>query len=243
MTFVYTRISMLLWKTSHMGHGDNLLRISSNGSTAIRMSKLHRNGGRADAPCTRSLCGGKTQAFGYTAAEVTIEEELSPNSEEMPSRPGSVVSKQSSNPLQASQPQQNGSTKSSTAKKTQRPSNPFVARRKVIRLLIAVVVSFALCVLPHHIRLLVHVWFSTSQTHTDKFMVPVTFLIFYFNSCLNPFLYAFLSDNFRKAFREIVWFRCLRNPIRKGSALYTSNRSAPYTVPTVAPKGDKVSNC
>ncbi|ELT90112.1 hypothetical protein CAPTEDRAFT_34777, partial [Capitella teleta] len=173
MTFVYTRISILLWKTSHFGG-------------------------------------------------VTMDEEISPNSEELPtSRPGSILSKKNSN--SSSLPSRNGTTKVGSTKKTPRPSNPFIARRKVIRLLIAVVVSFALCVLPHHIRLLIHIWLSKEKTHTDNIMVPVTFLIFYFNSCLNPFLYAFLSDNFRKAFREIVWFQCFRTRSRNGSAMYSSH--------------------
>lgn len=33
----------------------------------------------------------------------------------------------------------------------------------------------------------------------------VSHVLAYMNSCVNPILYAFLSDNFRKAFRKVVF--------------------------------------
>ncbi|KAK2173084.1 hypothetical protein NP493_907g00000 [Ridgeia piscesae] len=88
--------------------------------------------------------------------------------------------------------------------------NPLVARRKVIRLLIAIIVSFAACVLPHHVRLLWQTWTTRRHyTHENLLVPPVTFLLFYFNSCLNPFLYAFLSDNFRQSLAQLLSCRRL----------------------------------
>ncbi|KAK3583552.1 hypothetical protein CHS0354_026138 [Potamilus streckersoni] len=77
------------------------------------------------------------------------------------------------------------------------------AKRKVIRLLIALVVSFAICVLPHHIRLLMMYW----QLHVIPFSVevylaPASFIILYLNSGLNPILYALFSRNFRRSFKD-----------------------------------------
>ena len=39
---------------------------------------------------------------------------------------------------------------------------------------------------------------------TGLLMVPVTFVIYYTNSGLNPILYAFLSENFRRSLREVL---------------------------------------
>lgn len=38
----------------------------------------------------------------------------------------------------------------------------------------------------------------------NALLTPLTFLISYFNSAINPLLYAFLSKNFRKGMRELL---------------------------------------
>ena len=82
--------------------------------------------------------------------------------------------------------------------------NALAGRRKVIRLLIAIVTSFAVCMLPHHVRLLYEMWTPASHpTFAHHLVPPFTFLFFYLNSALNPILYAFLSDNFRKRLKEV----------------------------------------
>ena len=73
--------------------------------------------------------------------------------------------------------------------------NALLARRRVIRLLIAIVVTFAVCVLPHHIRLIYQTFWEASYA----LLPPITLLILFTNSALNPLLYAFLSGNFRKS--------------------------------------------
>lgn len=83
------------------------------------------------------------------------------------------------------------------------------SRRKVIRLLLAVVVLFALCVLPHHIRLLLKWWEIKSALDAGIFS-PISFLILYSNSAFNPVLYALFSANFRKSFKEFSPLRFLR---------------------------------
>ena len=87
-----------------------------------------------------------------------------------------------------------------------------VGRRKVIRLLIAVVVSFAVCVLPHHLKVINHFWNIVSLPHNvEVYFSPIAFIVLYLNNCLNPILYALFSTNFRKAFSESMTRSCSRS--------------------------------
>lgn len=78
--------------------------------------------------------------------------------------------------------------------------NVLKARRGVIRMLIIVVLTFALCNLPLHARKMWQYWSHDYQGHTNfsAVLTPLTFLVAYFNSGINPLLYAFLSRNFRR---------------------------------------------
>ena len=86
----------------------------------------------------------------------------------------------------------------------QRSESALLARRRVIRLLIVIIACFAVCVLPYHIQMLMNEWCHTQPSFLQELLNPITFLIFYSNSALNPVLYAFLSDNFRKSLRELL---------------------------------------
>ena len=87
--------------------------------------------------------------------------------------------------------------------------NALAARKKVVRLLITIVVSFAACMLPHHVRLLYEMWtpLNYHPSFAHHLLPPFTFLFFYINSALNPILYAFMSDNFRKSLVEVCHCR------------------------------------
>ena len=78
-------------------------------------------------------------------------------------------------------------------------------RRKVIRLLVAIVTSFAVCVMPHHLKVLNHFWTIVHLPHAvDVYFSPISFIILYLNSVLNPILYALFSAKFRKAVKEVL---------------------------------------
>jgi len=87
--------------------------------------------------------------------------------------------------------------------------NFLTSRRKVVRLLAAIVTSFALCMLPHHVRVQWQEWRRTaSYSYEQMYIPPLTTLVFYVNSCLNPLLYALISNKFRQAFANL---RCCRH--------------------------------
>lgn len=92
------------------------------------------------------------------------------------------------------------------------------ARKKVIRLLTAIVISFSLCVLPHHLKVLNHFWHIYTLPHSiDVYISPCSFIILYLNSALNPILYALFSENFRKSFKETL--PCFRPKAKTSSSL------------------------
>ncbi|KAI3377161.1 hypothetical protein L3Q82_008395 [Scortum barcoo] len=69
-----------------------------------------------------------------------------------------------------------------------------------------VVTSFTICWMPHHI-IAMWVEFGTFPLNDASFAFRIiSHCLSYGNSCVNPVLYAFLSENFRKACRQV--FTC-----------------------------------
>ncbi|XP_054639047.1 galanin receptor type 1 isoform X2 [Dunckerocampus dactyliophorus] len=77
---------------------------------------------------------------------------------------------------------------------------------KTAQTVLVVVVVFCLSWLPHHV---VHLWaeFGTFPLNQASFVLRVVaHCLAYSNSSVNPVIYAFLSENFRKAYKQV--FKC-----------------------------------
>lgn len=74
--------------------------------------------------------------------------------------------------------------------------------RRITRMVLVVVAVFIICWTPIHIyviiKALVNIPETTFQTVSWHFCIALG----YINSCLNPVLYAFLDENFKRCFRE-----------------------------------------
>ena len=86
------------------------------------------------------------------------------------------------------------------------------SRRRVVRMLIAIVVTFALCNLPFHGRKLWQIWSSSYKGGSmfSTLFTPITFIIMYANCAINPILYAFMSKTFRLSLVELFCCRMKR---------------------------------
>lgn len=78
------------------------------------------------------------------------------------------------------------------------------AKRRVTRMVIIVVVIFAVCWLPLQIIFMVQAFGQYPQRASWIAVKLAANCLAYMNSCVNPILYAFLSDNFRKSFRKLL---------------------------------------
>ncbi|XP_070566047.1 G-protein coupled receptor 54-like [Ptychodera flava] len=103
--------------------------------------------------------------------------------------------------------------KSSTMFQTTQSKSQRARQRKKIRktrMVCVVILIFSMCWLPVHIvNIIVRVG---SREHVD--LVTYGFQLFsnclsYANSCVNPIIYAFMSENFRRRFKEV--FSCCRS--------------------------------
>ncbi|XP_072050149.1 substance-K receptor-like [Amphiura filiformis] len=74
------------------------------------------------------------------------------------------------------------------------------ARRKVIKMLIVVVSTFALCWLPYHMMILYRDWIPHAVESESAFFVCLW--LGYANSAMNPFIYCGFNENFRRGFRD-----------------------------------------
>lgn len=107
-------------------------------------------------------------------------------------------------------------------------------RRKVIRMLIAVVLSFAACNLPFHARKLWQYWSPSydALSNTASLLTPITFLIMYLNTAINPILYAFLSRNFRKSMKDVMVCKFYRTRHTRNMSSTRSMKTQVTSCPT-----------
>lgn len=87
------------------------------------------------------------------------------------------------------------------------------SHRKVTRLVLTVVTVYFCCYLPFWVTNLSMMLSRDPFVHHSPVMVCVILLFYtltYFNSAVNPILYAFLSDNFKKSFVKAC--QCARLP-------------------------------
>jgi len=83
-----------------------------------------------------------------------------------------------------------------------------IAKQRVTKLIVVVVAVFAVCWLPSHIVWLWTNFFRSSWRHTYAFYYGriAAHVLSYANSCMNPFIYAFVSSRFRREFSRAL--RC-----------------------------------
>jgi len=205
MTIVYIRISIVLW----------------------RSSSINRNS---------AVVSGGTHAMFTVQTRCTALNELEME-EVIQSDPGSVDRDE----VYSMTPQRYGSqciettavTGARSGDSTRLTDNVAVisGRRRVIRLLIVVVATFAVCVLPYHVRV---IWQTFAEPHLvddwHLLIPPLTFVVYYINSAANPLLYAFLSERFRSSLADVLRGRCSRR--RSQTAMATR---APRTLLRTTP--------
>ncbi|XP_006001469.1 galanin receptor type 1 [Latimeria chalumnae] len=80
------------------------------------------------------------------------------------------------------------------------------SKKKTAQTVLVVIVVFCISWLPHHI---VHLWAEFGYfplTQTSFIFRVAAHCLAYSNSSVNPIIYAFLSENFRKAYKQV--FKC-----------------------------------
>lgn len=106
-------------------------------------------------------------------------------------------------------------------------------RRKAVVLIITVLVMFLVCFTPSNIMLLVHYTLLLGETSNNLYGFYITTLcLASLNSCLDPFVYYFISEDFREHVKNTFLCRSERTVERMRvsfSALKFSKKSNTYT--------------
>ncbi|KAH7727494.1 Protein NPR-20 [Aphelenchoides avenae] len=125
----------------------------------------------------------------------------------------------------------NGTQKLLDEKRSIANSDVLESRKKVIRLLIAIVCSFATLTLPHHARLLYLNWTDDHMCNSTyaALLQPLSYLSLFVSSSVNPILYAYMSQRFREAVRDIMQCRSGKQ-MRK----YTRTRTILSDMPEIS---------
>lgn len=105
-----------------------------------------------------------------------------------------------------------------------------LSRRKVAKMLIAVVIMFGICYLPVH---LLNILRYIQIVLTDKVAPHIALIahwLCYFNSAINPVIYNFMSEKFQKAFRKALCCSLAKpGSFHQGSRLILWNASSRQT--------------
>ncbi|KAJ8001529.1 hypothetical protein DPEC_G00170430 [Dallia pectoralis] len=99
------------------------------------------------------------------------------------------------------------------------------SERKVTRMVVIIVVVFVLCMLPFFIINIVNLIVIIPESSMTAGVYFFAVILSYVNSCANPLLYGFLSDNFKQSFRKVL---C----VRKANGVEDGDPSAPKSEKT-----------
>ncbi|KAG5279078.1 hypothetical protein AALO_G00105840 [Alosa alosa] len=99
------------------------------------------------------------------------------------------------------------------------------SERKVTRMVVVIVVVFVLCWLPFFIINIVNLVVILPESSAMAGIYFFSVILSYANSCANPLLYGFLSDNFKQSFRKVL---C----VRKTNGVEDGDPSQPRTEKT-----------
>lgn len=89
--------------------------------------------------------------------------------------------------------------------------------RRITRLVVVVVAVFVVCWTPIHIFILVKALVSVPETTTVMAAYFFCVALGYTNSSLNPVLYAFLHENFKRCFKDFCFSARLKGDKVSGS--------------------------
>ncbi|XP_028906933.1 galanin receptor type 1-like [Ornithorhynchus anatinus] len=89
------------------------------------------------------------------------------------------------------------------------------SKKKTAQTILLVVAVFLVSWMPHHIIIMWAEFGNFPLTSTSFTFRIISHCLAYSNSCINPILYAFLSENFRRSCRQVCPGRCLLKPARE----------------------------
>ncbi|XP_060767122.1 galanin receptor type 1b [Neoarius graeffei] len=105
------------------------------------------------------------------------------------------------------------------------------SKRKTAQTVLLVVAAFLFCWMPHHI-IAMWVEFGEFPLNDASFVFRImSHCLAYGNSCVNPILYAFLSENFRKACQQVFTCRLFYSPppVKKIARIRMENFSTTHS--------------
>ncbi|XP_034826219.1 orexin/Hypocretin receptor type 1-like [Maniola hyperantus] len=116
------------------------------------------------------------------------------------------------------------------------------SRRKAAKMLVAVVVMFAVCYFPVHLLSVLRVAFVVQQTEIMTCIALISHVMCYANSAVNPLIYNFMSGKFRREFHK-SYFKCLcccfsSAPEQNGTSFAPIGSSRAGTTRTVVRRND-----
>lgn len=97
------------------------------------------------------------------------------------------------------------------------------SERKVTRMVVVMVLVFLVCWLPFFVTNMVNLIHIIPKTNKTIYVIFV--ILTYLNSCANPFLYCFLSDNFKQSFQKVLCVHKLDGVDTIGQRRMTQNKS------------------
>ncbi|XP_054287538.1 QRFP-like peptide receptor [Macrosteles quadrilineatus] len=103
--------------------------------------------------------------------------------------------------------------------------------KQVIKMLVMIVVVFVICWAPMLIDNCLTAWQVLASERPGsilKHMYTIFTLMAYFNSCVNPIVYGFMSKNFRESFQKALCLCWRRSPRRQLSVSQTRTTSLRY---------------